>query len=47
MGKKCTSLTEMKNKLFGYLKGRGYLKNLRVEVQREGMERCRGRGRFL
>lgn len=47
MGKKYTSLTEKENKLFGYLKGRDHLKNLDVEVQREGMEKYRGRGRFL
>jgi hypothetical protein len=42
MGKTCTSLTEMENKLFAYLRGRDHLINLGVEVQREGMEKYRG-----
>jgi hypothetical protein len=43
MGKTCTSLTEMENKLFGYLRGRDHLIRLGVEVQFEGMEKYRRR----
>jgi len=37
----------MGNKLFGYLRGKDHLENPGVEVEREGMEKCRGSGRFL